>query len=459
MKFLRTLSLCLVLGAPLVGAELADLLKERLKSVVAVEFLVQNELERRPVIALGTVVDREGTIILPASAILPGLTPAELKDFKVYRPESSAGVAAEYLGQDALTGWHFVRADASLRSELVPITHYEAAPVDLPLGEELWGIGLRNKDEDFLPYLLSSRVALVTRLPNRTAILAQEVAGPGLPVFNRAGQFAGLAQNSFGQNFLIFSQRQNGAPILLVNIEESSVVLLPDEVLPHLGRVPRSVSGRPMSWMGVYGVQPVDPEVGKLLKLDRGSGVVLSDILAGSPADQAGLQDRDIVLAVDGQELPRLKPDRVVVSFFGQEIARRRPGEAMTLSVLRGTERRELKVTLGDEPKLVREAERQYFERLGFSAREFLTIDGIMHRASPAEHSGAIVHLLKPNGAAATAGLRPDDWIREVDGVEVTGYADAVAKLAAIEADKKRGEFVLLARRGGETQVLRVKLN
>ena len=38
-------------------------------------------------------------------------------------------------------------------------------------------------------------------------------------------------------------------------------------------------------------------------------------------------------------------------------------------------------------------------------------------------------------------------------------YAQALEKLAAIEGDRNRAEFVLLVSRGGETQVLRVKLN
>lgn len=75
------------------------------------------------------------------------------------------------------------------------------------------------------------------KLPQKTAILGTEVAGPGLPVFDQAGCFAGLAQNSFGQNYLLFSRNQHGNPILLINVEESSVVLLAAEVLPYLGRV------------------------------------------------------------------------------------------------------------------------------------------------------------------------------------------------------------------------------
>lgn len=454
--------LLLLLVAPgVVSAvdDIASLLPARLQSVVAVEFTIHSEIDRRQVTVAGTVVDERGTIVIPGTHILPGHAVDQLRDFKIYRPNSDESVAATYLGQDALTGFHFVRVSGgSSVTDLTPLTTFTvgAAP---QMGDEVWGLGLRGKDEDFAPYLLSGRVALLARLPNRTALAAQDLASPGLPVFDRAGNLVGLAMNPFGQNFLLFSRNQHGTPVMLINAEESSVVLLAEEFLPHLQRVPQDPSGRPISWLGVYGIQPVDPEVAKLLALERQSGLVLSDIAVDSPAARAGLQDRDIVLAVDGKVLPRLKPDRVVASYFGQQILKRLPGERMRLTILRGAERREVEVTLGDEPRLVREAERRYFDRLGFTVREFLVADQILHRAKHGEHSGVVVHFLKPNSPAATVGLRPDDWIREIDGTEVRTYAEAVGKLAALESDTRRAEFVLLTSRGGETQVLRIKLN
>ena len=461
MTFHRRLALLFVAGVVILarGAPLADLFNERLKSVVAVEFFVQDEIERHPVGVQGTVIDSAGTIILPPASILPGVPPSQLKDFKVYQPGSTDPANAVYLGQDAFTGWHFIRVEEKLRSQLVPITSYSAIKSDPALSEELWGIGLRNKDESFLPYFLSARVALVTRLPQKTAILGNEVAGPGLPVFNSSGQLAGIAQTSFGQSFLLFSRKQNGNPILLVNVEESSVVLLADEVLPYLGRVPQSVSGRPIAWLGAYGLQPMAPEVAKLLKLDNQSGVVLSDIMEGSPAALAGLKERDIVLALDGQPLPRLKPDHVVAGYLNQEILRRLPGDTLALTVLRDGARQEVKVRLGDEPKLVREAARHYFERLGFTIREFLANDGINQRIKPAEQAGVIVQFVKPGAPVATAGLQPEDWVREIDRDEIKTYDEAVKKLGEIETGKQRPEIVLLVSRGGETSVLRVKLN
>ncbi len=460
MRFFCFIIAGLAMAVSAIAADLSTLLPDRLKSVVAIEFVVQTETERRPTTVLGTVVDDQGTVILPGSAISPASGLDQLREFKAYRPNSDESFSAEYLGQDAFTGWHFVRVEEKMRHELVPVARF-AAPeaTETRLDDEIWGIGLRGKDEDFMPYVLSARVALITRLPNQTAITAQDVGGPGLPVFDRAGNFVGLAQNSFGQNFLMFSRNSNGAPVLLVNVEESSVVTLAADILPNLSRVPAEQSGRPIAWIGIYGLQPIDPDVAHLLKLEKQSGVVLSDIMDGSPAAVAGLQDRDIILAMDGKPLPRMKPDRVVIGYFGQEVLRHKPGDVIALTILRGSERKEIKVTLGSEPKMVREAQRRYFDRIGFTVREFLSLDSILNRTKSTERAGVVVHFLKPSSPSATAGLRPDDWIREIDGVEVRTYEEAITKLAAIEADRTRSEFVLLASRGGETQVLRVKLN
>jgi serine protease Do len=442
------------------AADLPVLWAARVKCAVAVEYVTQTELERHPSVAYGTVVDAQGTIILPSAAIDLRVSPKQLRDFKVYLPGDPEGYPAEYLGRDAYTGWHFVRADASVRDRLVPVTSF-THPGDRPaaLADPVWGIGLRNKDEDFTPYILQSHVALLQALPQVTAIAQQEVAGPGLPVFAADGTFVGLGASSFGQTFLEFSSSdREGSPIMLVNLEESSAFLVAAEVLPSVGRVPANLIGRPLSWLGAYGLEPMDREVARFLKLASQSGAVVSEVLPGSPAEAAGLKAHDIILSIDGRPLPRFKPDRVVIDYVERQIALRRPGDRMALTVLRDGRRTEVIATLTDEPRLVREADRTFFERIGFTAREFVYGDAIARHASPDHAGGVIAHLVKPNSPADIAGLRPDDWIKEIDGVEVTDFASAVARLAAIEQDGQRPETVFLVRRASDTAVLRIKL-
>ena len=451
-----------LLGASALRAatDLPTLWAERAKSVVAIEYVTETEAERHPTIAMGTVIDAKGIIIIPSGAIDPRAATWQLKDFRVFIPGEATGTPAQYLGQDAFTGWHFLRADETTRAKLTPVTAFaeKGSTPALAMADFVWGIGLRNKDEDFAPYLMQSHVALIQSMPQRTAIAQHEVAGPGLPVFNREGVLVGIAAASFGQSYLQFSRRNRGDPVLLINVEESSAFVMVEEILPNLGRVPKDISGRPLAWLGAYGLEPMDRDVAKFLKLDAQSGAVVSEVLEGSPAEKAGLKDRDIVLAIDGKPLPRLKPDRVVVTWLEREVDRRAPGDVVAMTVLRGAARVELKVSLGEEPKLLREADRKYFDRLGFTAREFVYGDAIEHRVKAAEPTGVVAHFVKPSSPAAIAGLRQEDWIKEIDGTEAKSFAEVTAKLAGIEKDESRTEFVLLVSRGGETAVLRVKL-
>jgi serine protease Do len=443
------------------AADLPTLWAMRAKCTVAVEYMTETEFERRPTIAYGTVVDSSGTIILPSAAIDLRVSPKQLRDFKVYLPGEPEGTPAQYLGRDAFTGWHFVRASSAILSRLVSVTTFAVAgtPPEPDLAEEVWGIGLRNKDEDFTPYILQSHVALIQSLPQRTAIAQQEVAGPGLPVFDREGRFVGLGASSFGQTFLEFSgSERGGSPIMLVNLEESSAFLVTSEVLPYLGRVPKNVFGRPLAWLGAYGLEPIDREVAAVLKLESQSGAVVSEVLEGSPAQKAGMQARDIILGIDGKALPRFKPDRVIVDFVDRLIAERSPGDALPLTVLRGTRRVELRATLAEEPRLVREADRKYFERIGFTAREFVYGDAIARHSKASDLTGIVAHLVRPNSPADLAGLRPDDWVKEIDGAEVQDFHSAVDRLEAIEKDAARAETVFLVSRGSDTAVLRIKL-
>ncbi len=461
-RLLALMFACVTMGAVVRAADLPALLQERVKSVVAVEFFTETELDRRPTVTNAFVADTNGTLVLPPGVIDGRVQPSQLKDFRVYLPgkPTTEFARAVYLGQDPLSGWHFVRVEEKLRAQLTPITAFAAAPTlaEPAMADDYWGIGLRRKDEDFMPYFLSGKISNVQSLPERTAVALLEVAAPGLPVFNKDGALAGIAIGGFGSTYVQFSRNERGSPLMLMNVEESRVFKLVGDVLPWMSRVPASTSGRPIAWLGAYGLQPMDPDVAAFLKLGNQSGCVVSEVLADSPAQAAGMKDRDIIVAIDGRPVPRFTPDQVAVSYIEREILKRKPGDKFPLTVLRGSDRVELVATLADQPKLQREAERKYFGKLGVTVREFVYGDGVLRRVKPADQRGVIVNFVKNNSPVGTAGLRPDDWILEVDGTEVKTYAEAVAKLTAIEADATRTDFVLLTSRNNATAVQRVKL-
>jgi len=468
MKF-RPLSLFVGLAAiipavSLSAAEpLADLLRERLASVVAVEITVALEIDRSVDTVNGIVVDREGTVILESGAINDRLTPDQLVEIRVYRADAPATdyATAEYLGRDIYTGWHFVRIAPEGRTGLRPITDFAGPnpPAEPGLADPLWGIGLRKKDEDFRPYFLMSRVSMVQPLPQLMAIMLEDTAGRGLPAFDLDGNFVGIGTSGFGESMLVYSGRSRGpVPSLFVNPEESSALRLAADVLPYLHRIPDDVYGRPLPWFGIDGIQPLDPEVAAYLGLDNGVGLVISDVLAQSPAEAGGLLPRDIIVELGSVPLPRLKPENVVTVFLQREIARQRPGDVLSVTVLRDGNRLELPITIGEAPKTPKEAERQYFEDLGLTIREFVYNDANDRRSDPTQLTGVVAHFVNSSSPVGVAGLQYDDWIQQIDGEPVTSFAQAVLLLEAVKSSG-RPEVVLLVKRGGETSVLRVRLN
>src|SRR5271169_5900843 len=76
-----------------------------------------------------------------------------------------------------------------------------------------------------------------------------------------------------------------------------------------------------------------------------GTGVTVSSVVAGSPADQAGLKVGDTITTVDGKKVS--KGAELVA-----DIASRKPGSKVTLSFLRNGKTQEASVTIADRAKL-----------------------------------------------------------------------------------------------------------
>jgi S1-C subfamily serine protease len=84
----------------------------------------------------------------------------------------------------------------------------------------------------------------------------------------------------------------------------------------------------------------LDEQVAGQQDIDQTEGALITEVLPESPADLAGLQVDDVILAVDGDVLDseRTLRDRLVAY---------EPGDVVTLDILRGGESLQIEVTLG----------------------------------------------------------------------------------------------------------------
>ena len=104
---------------------------------------------------------------------------------------------------------------------------------------------------------------------------------------------------------------------------------------PYIGVLYREIDGQVASDEGL----PV--EVGAWIRADEASGE--SAVVSGSPADEAGIQDGDIITAVEGAEIDLDNP-------LDLEILKYAPGQEVTITVLRDGTSVDLPTTLGTRP-------------------------------------------------------------------------------------------------------------
>ncbi|MEM3085929.1 MAG: trypsin-like peptidase domain-containing protein [Halobacteria archaeon] len=116
-------------------------------------------------------------------------------------------------------------------------------------------------------------------------------------------------------------------------------------------------AGPPRAWLGVSGTT-VDAALVRLLRLPVAQGVLLIEVVPGSPADRAGLRGGDTTLILNNRVL--LVGGDILLEADGKPlksmddlaalIGSKRPGEEMALTFLRDSDRRTVAVTLGTRP-------------------------------------------------------------------------------------------------------------
>jgi len=72
-------------------------------------------------------------------------------------------------------------------------------------------------------------------------------------------------------------------------------------------------------------------------------GIFVADVVAGSPAAQAGLQQKDVITQVDNQPI-------VDESTLGRYLIGKKPGDTVTLTVQRGSQSMQVSIKLAERP-------------------------------------------------------------------------------------------------------------
>jgi serine protease Do len=221
----------------------------------------------------------------------------------------------------------------------------------------------------------------------------------GGPLFNLRGQVVGIdtAINPQGKGI--------GFAIPIDAVKD---------VLPQLVASGHVARGR----LGVV-IQGMDEDLAKALGLDRAHGALVEEVESGGPADKVGIRSGDVIVAVDGRDVPSSEE-------LPRLVARHAPGTHVKVTVTRAGRQRDIDVALA---ALKEDGDPGTGSQQGPGP-------------SPAEHSSTfgiavgeadghvVVQRVAPDGPA-DGKLRPGDVIEEVNQQPVTSASDLASKVRA----------------------------
>jgi len=235
----------------------------------------------------------------------------------------------------------------------------------------------------------------------------------GGPLFNLAGEVVGI-------NTAIVAQGQGIGFAIPINMANQ---ILPD--LKTKGKVARG-------WLGVS-IQDITEDIAKNLKLKSQEGVLVADVFKDDPADKAGIQTGDVIVALNGKKVQDTHELLMVVAGI-------KVGETVKVTIMREGTEKVFTVRIAERPERELLAKRERSgEFFGMTVQE-ITPEIADHLGLP-DTKGVIVSEVKQGGPADQAGIQPGDIILQVNRTKIQSLKEYAREMSKTDAE----ESVLLS--------------
>ncbi|WP_292036877.1 MULTISPECIES: trypsin-like peptidase domain-containing protein [unclassified Brevundimonas] len=170
-------------------------------------------------------------------------------------------------------------------------------------------------------------------------------------------------------------------------------------------------------WLGVKG-DTVSADIARSLGLSRPQGLIITEVYPQGPGARAGLEEGDVITAVDGAEIN----DQGGLNF---RVGTKSPNDTVAVTILRDGRTQTLNARVSALPG---EADPGQGTTVGQGA--LAGLQGVALNPALADRlggdpftSGVVVTGVQRNSLAARIGLRPNDLIAQVDGRPPTSVA------------------------------------
>lgn len=391
------------------------------------------EMEKQSVVGSGIVIHADGYVVTnyhvagKAERIICTLADKEI-------------VTAEYIGGDPMTDISVIKLDLSNYKNKITIAEFGDSD-SVQVGQYVMALGsplslsrslsfgvISTKDRYF-----SSNVRLPSgeRTGRYNLWLQTDAAinpgNSGGPLVDLQGKIIGI--NSRAQTFA-----NNIGFAIPINVVKAVVA----EIIDHKKVI--------RSWIGLH-CQPLQ-ELEEYFGTNGNSGVLISSIDVGSPAEKSFLKAGDIILELDGKSVSARFVEEV--PYFYNLIAQYKPGSEISLKVLRHDETFNFKVVT----KQLGDLQGEDFEskEWGFTVKEITRQMQVENQLD--DTTGVLVIGVKNVGSAADGGLRRRDVISEINGNKIQNFENFISTYNELTINKTEKIMLTINRSGAIRHVL-----
>lgn len=189
-------------------------------------------------------------------------------------------------------------------------------------------------------------------------------------------------------------------------------------------------------WFGAR-MQPVTSDLADSLGLGQARGALISELAPGGPAEKAGFEDGDVILAVDGFAIAQ-------PSAFDFRLATKPVGATAELQYFRGGKTGNMVITLEAPPGAGQPVTVSGNTRFAGTSVETVTPAVAQELGLPYDTHAVLVRGVEAGSPADDMGLRAGDLILSLNG-DATADAESFGKLAN---DRPQSWRVVLQRGG-----------
>ena len=276
-------------------------------------------------------------------------------------------------------------------------------------------------------------------VPNRqfqSFIQTDAAINPG----NSGGPLVNMAGEVIGINTAILTDTNAYAGVGFA-LPSNTVVSVYNQLIGPDHRVARGS-------IGIEFAAQENPAIARVY--GKGSGVTISTVVPGSPADEAGLKVGDTITAIDGKKIAT--GDELV-----NDIAGRKPGSTIKLTFVRNEKQQDATVIIADRAKLFaselgedQENDEDTPKQSKFGVTVRKVTPEMAERLDLPVGKGVIVQDVKPGSFGEDVNLGRGDVIMEINKQPVNSEED----FARIESSMKSGQDVvfLVRPRGSSRQ-------